>query len=139
MMMTDNYPPRTQHQEAGYVRQRAPGGVIILRVTNSRSETINAWYEDCLRLMATWPHTQRLRYLHDIRGAGLPTPHATDRVAHVLRRMRYTPVSDGKGAILIENRSLAELLSSVVKPHPQANWQIRCFSDEAAALVWLHD
>ncbi len=137
MSIAEDYPPRTLVQQAGYVRQRAPGGVVILRVTNAYPETISAWYEDCNRLMASWQSGKRLRYLHDIRGAGLPTPHATDRVAQVLRRMRYITVSDGRGAILVENSALAHLLSSLIKRRPQANWEVRCFADEQAALSWL--
>ncbi len=137
MAASENYPPRTLFQQGGYLRQRAEGGIIILRLTNAQPETINAWYEDCNRLIASWQPNKRLRYLHDVRGVGLPTLHTTDRVAQVLRRVRYTSVTDGRGAILVENAALAQLLASLVKRRPQANWQIRCFSDEAAALAWL--
>lgn len=137
MTVTDDYAPRTLLQQAGYIRQRAAGGVIILRVTNGYPETINAWYEDCKRLMASWQPGKRLRYLHDVRGAGLPTPYATDHVAQVLRQMRYIPVNDGRGAILVENVALAQLLSTLVKRRPQANWQVRCFANENMALMWL--
>ena len=131
------YPPRTIRQEAGYIRQRAPGGIIILRIGDSRPETINAWYDDCLRLMAGWQPARQMRYLHDIRGAGLPTPYATDRVAQVLQRMRQIPVSDGRGAILVTNLTLARLLESVIKRRPRTNWHIRCMADEHGALAWL--
>ena len=138
-MNLETYPPRIVRQEAGYTRQRAANGIVILRVGDARPETINAWFEDCQRLIATWRNTPRLRYLHDVRGAGLPTPYATDRVAQVLRRMRYVPVSDGRGVVLVTNATLARLLESVIKRRPHANWQIRCMSDEAEALAWLRD
>ncbi len=132
-----DYPPRTQHREAGYVRQRAPGSVVILRLADSRPETIDAWYRDCQAMMASWQPDLRLRYLHDVRGVGLPTLYVTDRVVQVLRRMRYTPINDGRGAILITNGTLARLLESTIKARPQANWSIRCFADEDEALDWL--
>lgn len=137
MTDTQMYVPHTLFESAGYSRQRAAGGITILRVGDARPETINAWYEDCKKLMAVWPGSPRLRYLHDIRHAGLPTLHATERVSQVLRRMRYIPVFDARGAILVNNPTLAELLASVMKRRPRADWQVRCFSDELAALAWL--
>ena len=131
------YPPRTLRQEGGYTRQRAAGGVIILRVADPRPETINAWYDDCLWLMAGWQPARKLRYLHDICRAGLPTPHATDRVAQVLHRMRHIPVGDGRGVILVTNPILARLLESTIKRQARSNWHIRCMADEAEALAWL--
>jgi hypothetical protein len=131
------YPPRTLRQEAGYTRQRAAGGIIILRVTDPRIETINAWYKDCLHLMASWTATCSLRYLHDIRGAGLPTPYATDCVARVLHYMRHIPVSDGRGAILVNDSTLARLLESVINRRSRADWQVRCLSNETEAMLWL--
>jgi hypothetical protein len=140
--MTDSIDPskaRTVIEKAGYQRQRLPGGIIILRLLDSRMETIDAWHEDCHKLMSRWLPGQRLRYLHDIRRAEQVTPHATERVISVLRRMRHTPVSDGRGAILVNNPTLASLLKTFFKRRPRANWQIRFFSDEAEAIRWLSD
>ena len=128
---------RTVIEKAGYQRQRMPGGIIILRLLDSRAETIDAWYEDCGKLMSRWLPGQRLRYLHDIRLAEHVTPHATERVVSVLRRMRHTPVSDARGAILLNNPTLASLLKTFFRRRPHVNWQIRFFSDEAEAIRWL--
>ena len=54
MTTLENYPPRTVYQQGNYSRQRATGGVIILRVGDARPETIDAWFEDCQRLIAVW-------------------------------------------------------------------------------------
>jgi hypothetical protein len=128
---------RTVMEKEGYIRQRTAGGVVILRLLDPRPETIDAWYEDCNNLMAHWRDDQPLRYLHDIRKAEHVTPHATERVVSVLRRMRHIAVKDGRGAILLNNATIASLLSTFLKRRPQANWQIRFFSDEAQALAWL--
>ncbi len=126
-------------QEAGYSRERLQGGIFILRLRDANPATIDAWYDDCNKLMGRWQSDQRLRYLHDIRGAETVTPHSTDRVTRVLRRMRYIPVSDGRGAILLNNKLIATLLETFFKRRPRANWQIRFFSDETQALNWLSE
>lgn len=135
--MTDSSQVRTILEKAGYRRQRTAGGILILRLLNSRHETIDAWFEDCNKLMSNWRPDQPLRYLHDIRQAEQVTPYATECVARVLRRMRHIPVNDGRGAILLNNQTLAALLGTFFKRRPQVNWQIRFFQDEAEALRWL--
>ncbi len=130
---------RTVIEKAGYARQRLPGGVWTLRLGDPHRETLQAWYEDCVRLMAAWRPEQRLRYLHDIRKAGQVTPYAIEYVARVLRRMRQYPVTDARGAILTDNPTLAGLLGSFLKENAYACWQIRFFVDEAEALFWLTD
>ena len=134
---TSQYGARVIVEKGGYVRERRLGGIIILRVKDSEPQTIDAWYEDCNKLMSRWQPDQKLRYLHDIRGAERITPHATDRVARVLRKMRYMPVGDGRGAILLTNPTIRSLLETFFKRRPRANWQIRFFTDEAEALRWL--
>jgi hypothetical protein len=128
---------RTIVERRGYQRQRMSGGIIILRLLEQSPEAIEAWYEDCNFFMSRWQPGQRLRYLHDIRRAERVTPYATDRVTRILKRMRTIPVNDGRGAILLTNATLANLLTPFLKPHPPAFWQIRFFSDEAEALRWL--
>src|SRR5438094_10487571 len=110
-----------------------------MRQQDVRPETIDAWYEDCSEIMAQWRQGQRLRYLHDIRKAEQVTPHAMERVARVLRQMRYTPVTDGRGAILLNNLTLAGLLRTFFRRRAHANWQIRFFSDEDEAKRCLSD
>ncbi|HLY24956.1 MAG TPA: hypothetical protein VKQ72_01365, partial [Aggregatilineales bacterium] len=124
-------------QEAGYRREAAPGGIVILRLTDSTPETIEAWFEDCNKLMESWKPQQRLRYLHDIRQAERVTPRGLDRVTRILHRMRLIPVGDSRGAILTRNATLAGLLGTFLKRRPRANWQIRFFQDEDKALHWL--
>jgi hypothetical protein len=124
-------------QKAGYRRERLPGGTLVLRLTDSRAETIDAWYDDCNKLMSAWEPGRRLRYLHDIRGAERITLQATDRAARVLRRMKYVPVTDGRGAILLSDATLGGLLSSYVQRRP--GWQVRVFLEEAEALRWLSE
>ena len=133
----DNGSVRTIIHQSGYRRERLPGGIFVLRLQNADPETIDAWYEDCLRLMSRWETGQRLRYLHDIRGAEVVTPHTTDRVARILRRMREIPVSDGRGAILLNNQTIGSLLQGFFKRRPRANWEIRFFNEEERALRWL--
>ena len=128
---------RTIVEKKGYQRQRMLGGVMILRLLEPTTEAIEAWYRDCNLFMSRWEPGQRLRYLHDIRQAERVTPFATDRVARVLKRMRTIPVNDGRGAILLNNAALANILTPFLKPHPPAYWQIRFFSEEADALRWL--
>ncbi len=123
----------------GYEREWLPGDIHILRLHDARSESIEAWYEDCNKLMARWLPGQRLRYLHDIRAAEQVTPRAMDRVTRVLRRMRNTPVTDGHGAIVLNNGVVASLLATFFKRRPQANWQIRFFDNEDAAVHWLSE
>jgi hypothetical protein len=137
--MMSNGNVRTVVEKAGYRRERLPGSIVALRLLDARPETIDAWYEDCSKLMAHWQQGQRLRYLHDIRQAEQVTPHAMERVARVLRQMRYTPVTDGRGAILMNNQTLAGLLRTFFRRRAHANWQIRFFSDEAEAMRWLSD
>jgi hypothetical protein len=126
-------------QAAGYSRERLPGGITVLRLRDANPATIDAWYEDCNKLMGRWQADQRLRYMHDIRGAETITPHATDRVTRILRRMRYIPVNDGRGAIVLNNAIIAALLESFFKRRPHANWQIRFFNDDEKALRWLSE
>lgn len=128
---------RTVIEKAGYRRQRMLGGILILRLLDAEVQTVDAWYEDCNKLMSHWQPGQRLRYLHDIRQAESVTPHNTDRVARVLRRMRHIPVTDGRGAILLNNSALAGLLGTFFKRRSHANWQIQFFSDEDEAIHWL--
>lgn len=125
-------------QKAGYRRERLPGGILILRLTDGRAETVDAWFEDCNRVMAGWRPGRRLRYLHDIRAAERVTPRATDQVVRVLRRMRSLPVTDGRGAILLRNPALTGLLSSFLRRQAFANWRIRFFTEESEALSWLN-
>jgi hypothetical protein len=128
---------RTVIERAGYRRQRLPGGIWALRLVDSHRETLEAWYEDCVRLMEAWRAGERLRYLHDIRKAGQVTPYAIEYVARVLRRMRQRPVTDARGAILTDNPTLAGLLASFLGGSAYAHWQIRFFEDEEEALFWL--
>jgi hypothetical protein len=130
---------RTVTEKEGYIRQRMLGGILILRLMDSRRETINAWYEDCSLLMSKWQPGQRLRYLHDVREAEVVTPYAVDRVVRVVRQMRQIPVTDGRGAILVNSSTLAELLSTFLKRRTLVNWQIRFFQDEDEALRWLSE
>lgn len=130
---------RTILQRPGYIRQRMIGGITILRVMEPTPEAIQAWYEDCNQFMARWQNGQRLRYLHDIRRAERVTPFATEKVVRILKRMHRIPVSDGRGAILLHNANLMNLLTPFLKPHPPANWQIKFFSDEAEAIRWLSE
>lgn len=129
---------RTVIEKAGYQRQRIPGGVLILRLLDGRPETIDAWYNDCQRIMSAWRPGRRLRYLHDIRNAEMLTPFAVERVVAVLRRMRNLPISDGRGAILARNSHIVGLLATFLKRRRYANWEIRFFSDESDALRWLN-
>src|SRR5258708_40306722 len=55
--------------QAGYRREIAPGGIIILRLLDSSPETTEAWFQDCNKLMEGWSPEQRLRYVHHIRRA----------------------------------------------------------------------
>ena len=126
-------------QRPGYERERLPGDIYLLRLRDSRSESIEAWYEDCNKLMSRWLPDQRLRYLHDIRAAEQVTPRAMDRVARVLRRMRNTPVTDGHGAVVLNNGVVASLLATFLKRRPQANWQIKFFDNEDDAVHWLSE
>jgi hypothetical protein len=130
-------PRRIVVQRPGYERERLPGDIFILRLHDARSESVDAWYEDCNKLMSRWLPGQHLRYLHDIRAAESVTPHAMDRVARVLRRMRNTPVTDGHGAIVLNNGVVASLLATFFKRRPHANWQIRFFDKEDLAVRWL--
>jgi hypothetical protein len=51
--------------------------------------------------------------------------------------MRNTPVTDGRGAIVLNNSTIASLLSTFFKRRPQVNWTIQFFTDEVDALRWL--
>ncbi|MCC7446940.1 MAG: hypothetical protein IT324_05950 [Anaerolineae bacterium] len=128
---------RTVIAQAGYRRQRMLGGILILRLLDARPETIDAWYTDCNKLMTHWQTGQRLRYLQDIRQAEAVTPYSTDRVARVIRRMRHIPVTDARGAILVNSPALVTLLSTFFKRRSHNNWHIRFFHDESDALRWL--
>lgn len=130
---------RTVIEQNGYIRQRAAGGIVILRLADSRAEAIDAWYAECNKFMSHWEPGQRLRYLHDIRGAETVTPYATDRVVRVLRRMRNTPITDGRGAILLNSAALASILSSFFRRRRPGSWQIRFFRDESEAMRWLSE
>jgi hypothetical protein len=115
------------------------GGIVVLRLLDSNPETIEAWYDDCNRLMEDWTPEKRLRYLHDIRQAERVTPRGLDHVTRVLHRMRLISVGDARGAILTRNATLAGLLGTFLKRRPRANWQIRFFQDEAKSLEWLRE
>jgi hypothetical protein len=128
---------RTVIAQAGYRRERLPDGTLVLRLLDARPETVEAWYQDCNRLMGSWRPGRRLRYVHDIRQAEYVTPFATERVARVLWRMRQIPVGDACGAILVHNPTLAALLDSFVRNLSAAGWRIRVFESEAEALTWL--
>ena len=130
---------RTVVEKAGYRRERLPDSIVVLRLLDAQPETIDAWFEDCNKLMSRWGQGQRLRYLHDIRQAEQVTPHAMERVVRVLRRMRYIPVTGGRGAILLNNPTLAALLRTFFRRRIQADWQIRFFEDEAQAMRWLSE
>ncbi len=126
-------------EKAGYQRIRIQGGILVLRLRDAQAATLNAWHEDCLRLMETWQPGKRLRYLHDIRAAEKITPLALDRVTGVLRHMRRVSISEGRGAILMSSAPLAGLLASFLRRKHYPNWQIRFFTSEPDALHWLRD
>lgn len=128
---------RTVLVTGGYMRQRQLGGTLILRLFDLQPSSIDAWYADCNGLMAHWARGRRLRYLHDIRRVQYVTPHALDRVTRVLSRMRVTPVSDGRGAILASHAPLMSLLQTTLKSRRFSTWNMRVFHDEDAALRWL--
>jgi hypothetical protein len=128
---------RTVHEQAGYTRQRASGGILVLRLHDARPETLAAWREDCFRIMGTWRGASRLRYLHDIRGAQSMTPYGVECVAAVLRHMRGIPVVDGRGAVLHSNAGIANVLGGFLNRRRYAGWRLRFFTDEDAALRWL--
>jgi hypothetical protein len=135
--MIPNNTSRIIVEKDGYRRERLPDNIHILRLTNASPETIDAWFEDCQKLIQVWRIDRSLRYLHDVREAEQVTPHATEKVVRILRQMRYMPVSDGRGAILVKSAPLANLLSTFFKRRPYANWSIAFFSDEDEALAWL--
>jgi hypothetical protein len=128
---------RTVIAQAGYRRERLPDGTLVLRLLDAHPETIDAWYQDCNRLMASWRPGRRLRYVHDIRNAEYVTPFATERVARIFWRMRQIPVDDACGAILMHNPTLAALLNSFVRNLSAAGWRIYVFESETDALRWL--
>ena len=128
---------RTVLVTGGYIRQRQLGGTLILRLLDLNAVTIDAWYADCNGLMTHWGRGKRLRYLHDIRQVQHVTPHALDRVTRILSRMRVTPVSDGRGAILANHAPLVSLLQTTLKSRRFSTWNMRIFHDEDAALRWL--
>lgn len=133
----DRNGPRIIVEEAGYQRSRLPNGIFVLRVSDARPATLQAWFEDCNKLMSRWQAEQPLRYIHDIRGAEQLTPHGIDYVSQVLRRMRYIPVNDGRGAIVLNNTTIATMLAPFFKRRPTANWQVRFFRDDQEAVRWL--
>ncbi|HRE49488.1 MAG TPA: hypothetical protein PLD47_17315 [Aggregatilineales bacterium] len=135
----NTFPPRTVIAHAGYRRERLPGEVVAMRLLDARRETLDTWFADCHKVMSAWRPGRRLRYLHDIRGAERVTPYATDKVIRVLRQMRYLPVTDGRGAILLTNDAVAALLASFFKRRPYANWHIHFFTAEEDALRWLRE
>jgi hypothetical protein len=128
---------RMIYEKAGYTRRRLPSGVTVLTLADANAETLDAWFEDCNKLMSRWQPDDKLRYLHDIRGAEFVTPHATDLVAKILRRMRYTPIGDGRGAVVLRNSTISSLLSMFLNRRMSMNWEIRFFSDDSEALRWL--
>jgi hypothetical protein len=139
LSMIPSQQSRVVIEKEGYRRQRLPGGTLILRLLDGRPETIDAWYDDCQKIMSAWRPGRRLRYLHDIRNAETITPFALDRVLNVLRRMRKLPISDGRGAILTRSSQVAGLLTTFLKRRRYANWQIQFFNDEVEALRWLNE
>jgi len=124
-------------QQAGYSRERLLGGVTILKLRNAEPESVDAWYQDCLKLMSRWQPGQRLRYMHDIRNAEQITSYGLERVIDVLRRLRTIPVSDAKGAVVLKKAALADLLGSFLKRRPTARWEIRFYYEPQEALNWL--
>jgi hypothetical protein len=137
MPAVDDKTARLMVKKAGYSRVRLADSTVILRLEDAESATLQAWFEDCNRLMSYWQPEAPLRYIHDIRGAEVLTPYAVDYVTRVLRRMRYTWVQDGRGAIILNNASIAALLTTFFKQRPFSNWEIRFFRDEAEALRWV--
>jgi hypothetical protein len=135
--MNTPYPPRTVIAKAGYRRERWPGGILVMRLLDNQTETIDAWFEDCQLNMSAWRVGRRLRYLHDIRSAEHITAYSTERVTRVLRVMRHTEVSDAKGAVLLKTEAIGTLLSSFLRRRAYEPWQIQFFTDELAALGWL--
>src|SRR5271157_744416 len=138
MANTNQAETRTIVDQYGYIRQRMLGNIYVLRLRDAAPDTIDAWYEDCMKVMSRWEPNQRLRYLHDIREAEFVTPHAIDRVTQILRRMRNIPVMDARGAILLTNPLIGLLLGTFFNQRPQLAWQIRFFEDESAAIQWLN-
>ncbi|CAG1002857.1 MAG: hypothetical protein IT322_13575 [Anaerolineae bacterium] len=130
-------PTRTVIVKAGYRRERLPGNILIMRLLDSQRESLDAWYEDCCKCMSAWRPGRRLRYLHDIRHAEYITPYATERVIRVLAKMRQLPVTDGRGAILLQTPALGSVLGTFFKRRTYANWQVQFFNDEHEAIRWL--
>jgi hypothetical protein len=122
-----------------YLRQEMPGDIVALRLLDSQPQTLDAWFEECTALMSGWAPGRRLRYLHDVRNAETLKPHSIDRVTRVLKRVGKSDVRDGRGAILLNSKTVAATLNQVVGYYVGNKWQIRCFSDEADAIRWLSD
>jgi hypothetical protein len=121
------------------LREQLPGDIVALRLFDSEPETLDAWYEECTTLMSGWAPDRRLRYLHDVRNAEALKPHSIDRVTKILKSVASNQAQDGRGAVLLNNKSVATTLNSVVRYYISNKWQIRCFSDEAEAVRWLSE
>jgi hypothetical protein len=126
-------------REVRYLREDMPGDIVALRLLDSERSTIDTWYEECTALMSGWARDQRLRYLHDVRHAESLKPHSIDRVTKILKGVGRSDVRNGRGAILLNNATVAATLNGVVRHYIGNQWQIRCFSDEAEALRWLSE
>lgn len=130
---------RRPAREGRCLRQQLPGDIVALRLLDSEPETLDAWYEECATLMSGWASDRRLRYLHDVRNAEALKPHSIDRVTKVLKSVSSSDVQDGRGAVLLNNKSVATTLNGVVRYYLRNKWQVRCFGDEAEALRWLSE
>lgn len=130
---------RTAIDRGSFAGGELPNGIVALRLADSEPDTLDAWYTECARQMSGWTRAKRLRYLHDVRGAAALKAHSIDRVMRVLKAAAASDVSDARGAVVIDNRTVAATLDGVVARYAGSKWRIRCFADEAEAIRWLSE
>ena len=126
-------------ERGSFTCSELPGDVVALRLLDSEPDTLDAWYTESARQMSEWTPERRLRYLHDVRRADALKAHSIDRVLRVLKAVGRNDARDGRGAVLLGNRTVAATLDGVVSRYVTNHWRIRCFADEAEAIRWLSE
>ena len=107
-------------------------GIRVISAQDTSLETVQDWEQDALSAISAYAGPQKRLYdLRDLKGVSIFALRAAIKInAHdnaVLARV----------AVLANNRVVTRMVNVVLSA--QSGGHFRFFTDEAAAIVWLHN
>ncbi len=123
----------------GVTLQRIAGGqIIILTISRTVPEAVDAWAEASLRMLDVWPPDRPYLLLHDVSTPGVAlTPYIRQRSRELATA---APHVGGRVAVLLPRGALGRVIRIYLNYLSRnANRTLRAFLDRDEALAWLRE